>query len=485
MARAASPRSGPHAGRRYTGLAKPRLWTPPLRPLTRRTSRGYEVVDFAQMIGEPLLPWQRFAAVHAMELLPDGSYRFRVVLIIVARQNGKSRLKRTVSLWRLYMDGARLVLGVAQDVSLAREQWNYCIDTIKGHPDLSAELLTVRNVNGDEWFKVASGGRYKISAANRDAGRGLSVNELNIDELRSQRNWDAWSSLSKLVMAVPDAQIWAMSNAGDDESVVLNQLRESALAERDPTIGIFEWSAPDDCELDDLHAIRQANPGLGHIISVQAISSARAIDPPAVYRTEVLCQRVDQLQGAIDMIAWRDCKDPQGTMAGLRDRLAACFDVAPDGKHATLAVAAKMPDGRIRAELAGAWASVDEAFMALPELLDRVKAQSHGWFATGPGAGFSPMLRQRKNPVELTGMKAAEACMGLADLAQARQVVHAGDVLLDAHLAAAQKLTVVDGWRFTRRGGGHVDAAYATAGAVQVARMMPERKRAGVRIVRY
>jgi len=51
--------------------------------------------------------------------------------------------------------------------------------------------------------------------------------------------------------------------------------------------------------------------------------------------------------------------------------------------------------------------------------------------------------------------------------------------------AAAQKLTVVDGWRFTRRGGGHVDAAYATAGAVQVARMMPERKRAGVRIVRY
>src|SRR5712692_5944945 len=52
------------------GRTEPRLWTKPLRPLTRKTSKGYEVIDFAEMIGEPLLPWEQWAAVHALELLP-------------------------------------------------------------------------------------------------------------------------------------------------------------------------------------------------------------------------------------------------------------------------------------------------------------------------------------------------------------------------------------------------------------------------------
>ena len=72
-----------------------------------------------------------------------------------------------ISLWRLYIDGARLVLGVAQDVSLAREQWQMALDTIHGSADLDAELEQVRRVNGDEWFKLSSGGRYKIAASNR------------------------------------------------------------------------------------------------------------------------------------------------------------------------------------------------------------------------------------------------------------------------------------------------------------------------------
>ena len=46
------------------------------RPLNRRTSDGYDVADFAEMRGHPFLPWQRWAAIHALELLPDGSYRF-------------------------------------------------------------------------------------------------------------------------------------------------------------------------------------------------------------------------------------------------------------------------------------------------------------------------------------------------------------------------------------------------------------------------
>src|SRR5258706_11532580 len=223
------------------GITTPRLYTPPLRPLNRKTSRGYEVADFAAMIGEPLLPWQRWEAIHSLELLPGGDYRFNVPLTIVARQSGKSCAKRPKSLCLLTLYQARLVLGCAQDMKQAREQWNYSLQTIRACPGLAAELATVRNVNGDEWYRLTSGGRYMIAASNDKAGRGLSVDELNIDELRTQTDWRAWSALSKTTMARPRSQTCCMSNAGDDSSVVLNQLRDAALSGRDDSIGIFEW----------------------------------------------------------------------------------------------------------------------------------------------------------------------------------------------------------------------------------------------------
>jgi len=479
-ARTASRRSA-----RLVGKQTPRLFTPPLRPLNRRTSRGYEVAEFAELIGEPFLPWQRWLVIHAMELLPDGTYRFRVILVLVGRQNGKSSGKRTISLWRLYLDGARTILGLAQDVALAREQWTLCQDAIHDHPDLEAEWGGVRNVNGDEKFWLRSGGRYLIRAMNRKAGRGYSIDEANIDELREQHDWKAWSAVSKTLMARDNAQLWAMSNAGDDESVVLNQLRDAALAGRDPSIGIFEWSAPEGCELDDPRAWAQANPGLGHVISEQAIRSALGTDPPEVFRTEVLCQKVDHLDSAIDLGAWKACTDPQGSLRAQKDRVAACVDVAPDSAHATLAAAALTDDGRVRVQIIAAWRSTDDARFQLAGVLDQLQPVQLAWYPSGPAAALAPILRARPGSLELTGSKVGEACQGLADLALTRRVVHPGDALLDAHIAGASKLHVGDGWRFVRRGAGHVDAAYAAAGACYTAQTIPAPSRVGLRILRY
>lgn len=461
---------------KLVGRREPRLSTEPLRRLTRSTSRGFEVIDFARdVLGEPLLPWQEELVIRALELNRDGTYRFRVILSLVARQSGKTHVSRVISLWRLYVDGARLVLGVGQDVSLAREVWSACIDTIKAVPELASELDVVRRVNGDEWFRLTNGARYKIAAANRSAGRGLSVDHLNMDEIREQRSWDAWSALSKTTNARPFAQTWAISNAGDDDSVVLNHLREAALAGADPSIGIFEWSAPDGCDLDDPEAWAQANPGLGYTVSEQAIRSALGTDPPAVFRTEVLCQRVDALDSAVDLGAWKDCKDPAGNLESARDRVVAVVDVAPDGQHTALLAAAVLPDGRVRLEVVDAWPSTDAARFKLGPMLERVNAAATGWFPSGPAAALAPILRGL-GAVEIKGGQVPEACQTLAEMVASRRIVHPGDPLLDAHIAAAQKLRQGDGWRFVRRGAGHVNAAYAAAGAVYLALTLPVEK---------
>lgn len=458
------------------GKTEPRLWTPPLRPLTRETTYGFEVIDFARnVIGQSLLPWQEWLVPHALERNPDGSLRFRVILVLVARQSGKTFVLKVVSLWRLFVHMSKLVLGVAQDLGIARESWQGSIDTIRSTPDLASELELVRNTNGDEYFRLASGGRYRIGAATRSAGRGLSVDQLNLDELREQRTWAAWSALSKTTMAREDGQIWAFSNAGDDESVVLNHLREAALSGRDPSIFLAEWSAPDGCDLDDMDAIAQANPGLGYTVSEQAIMSALATDPPNVFRTEVLCQRVDSLDSAVDLGAWKACHDPAGSLDGVRDRVAVCLDVAPDGEHVTLAAAAELDDGRVRVEVVNAWLSTDAGRAELEGWLDRIKPAETAWFPSGPAAALAPIMR-KLGAREIKGADVAAACMGLADLVRTRRIVQPGDPLLDAHLASASKLNQGDGWRFARRGQGHVDAAYAVAGAVQTALTLPAEK---------
>jgi hypothetical protein len=422
--------------------------------------------------GEPLDPWQEWTVKHALELNTDGSFRFRIILILVARQNGKSHLKRAVSLWRMYMYPRSRILGVAQEVTLAREQWAMCQELIHAAPDLEDEWGDVRNSAGDEYFWLQNGSRYKIGAANRKAGRGGSNDEVNIDELREQRNWLAWAALSKTTMARDNSQIWLMSNAGDDESVVLNQLLEVARTGTDPTIFLAEYSAEDDCELDDWDAIRQANPNLGRRISADAIRSALSTDPPAVFRTEVLCQRVAHLNSAIDAGAWEASADAAGAFDMRRGKTVAAFDIAPDGAHCTLAVAQLTDDGRARVAITAAWDDTDEARAQLPALLDKIRPRAIGWYPSGPAAAFASILRKRKGAVELTGGRVCEVCQEFADVVRAGRVVHPGDPLLDAHVGGAAKLKSSDGWRFTRQGG-HVDAAYAAAAAVELALTQP------------
>ena len=493
---------------RLMGRTQPRLWTPPLRTLTRRTSLGYDVAEFAAVIGVPLLPWQRWLLIHALELNRDGTPRFREVLTLVGRQCGKTTVSLVLALYKLHVARGRLVLGVAQDLSLARESQATALEMIEACPWLAADLTEIKRGNGQESFRIvpggpitydddegdesltlASGGRYKIASNTRKAGRGLSVDLLLCDELREWLSFQAWSALYYTTMARPDAQIWATSNQGDDKSVVLHQLRDAALAERDPSIGLFEWSAPDGCELDDTAAWRQSLPGLGFTISEAAVRTAAATEKPEVFRVEVLCQRIAQLDGAIPWQAWTDCADSSATMESLRDRLAVCFDVAPDGVHATLAVAARTGDGRVRVEIAAAWDSTDAARTELPALLARIKPRAVAWYPTGPAAALATVLRSAVPAVrgiiytELTGQAMAEACQEFTDLVRSRRILHPADPLLDADVRAAQKINSADGWRFGRKGGAPVDAVYAAAGAVSAALQVPEPRRARIRIL--
>lgn len=460
------------------GRERPRLFTPPLVELNDRTSLGPAAIRFAEDVcGYKLFPAQKWLLLHLLELRAPytdrSALRFRTALVVMGRQNSKSTLAKILALFLLYVGGARLILGTAQSLGIAREVWDGAVELAQDRPELAAEVAAVRRANGEQTLTLSNGARYMIAATSRGAGRGLSVDVLLLDELREHRDWAGYGALSKTLMARENGLILCLSNAGDDGSVVMNAMRENALTGADPSLGIFEWSAPDGCALDDPAAWAAANPGLGYTVTASAIRSALAQDPPAVFRTEVLSQRVSSMAGAVDMNAWQSCLDPSANLDALRDRVVLCVDVAVDNRHVSLVAAAVGADGRVVVESVAAWPSPAAARGDLPGWLDRVKPRAFGWFPGGPAAALAADLRSDV-AVELKGTAVTEACLGFAEQVAALAVRHAGDPLLTTHVGHAERMKQGDSWRFCRPAAGHhVDAAYAAAGAVHLARTVP------------
>lgn len=481
------------------GATEPRLWTPPLRDLTPETSYGYDVIEFADtVLGEPLDPWQAWTVIHAGELLPDGRPRFRTVLVLVARQQGKTHLLRVLALYWLYVEQQPLVLGTSTNRDTAKESWRLAVATAQTNPHLRAELGRngVREANGEETLTTAAGCRYRIAASNRRGGRGMTINRLVLDELREHQTWAAWNAATYATNAVPDAQTWCLSNQGDDSSIVLDSLRDSALTYLetgvgDPRLGLIEFSSPDGADPTDLTALAQANPSLGirtdadTLLGAAIRVKAAGGEELASFRTESMCQRVHQLDPGIDPDGWAACAtaDPVD-LAGHRRRVALCVDVSLDGLHATLAAAATI-DGVTHVEVVAAWSGPGATAALrreLPEQVTRVRPRVVAWFPGGPAAAVAAELAERKGQRGWTprGTRVAEVstetaavCMGLNELVLAGQLRHPDDEMLNAHAAAAQKLWRGDRWVYARKGRVPIDAAYALAGAVHLARTLP------------
>lgn len=467
------------------GSTTPRLWTRPLVSgppgpcscgcaLTAKTSKGFSAIAFAEdVLGIKLIPWQRWLFIHALELRPDGGFRFRTVLILVARQNGKTTLVEVKNLWKMFVLKVQLVIGTAQILDYAEESWDKAVEICEGIPDLNAEIAHVDKTNGKKALKLTHGSRWKIAAASRRGGRSLSADDVNLDELREHQVWDSWAAVTKTTMARRNAQVYAFSNAGDDKSIVLNDLQKKARAtvehpEADPSLGHFEWSAPDDvkctcgrpddvhlddCRLQDREVWAQANPSLGYMITEEALMSALATDPEPVFLTECLCQRVPNLAGTWQVIGESEWGAGLDEASGMVDPVALSLAVSWDRRFGAITAAGRRPDGLRHVEVVdhrtGTGWMVDRAV----ELVERHKPCVLVVPRGGPANSLTPDLRaalvnEDGTPmveiVEVSYADSAQAFGGFYDAVAgedvtARDLRHRAEPALTLALAAATK----------------------------------------------
>lgn len=468
--------------------------------LTPETSYGFAVELFAEhVLRMPLDPWQRWVVIHAGELLADGRPRFKKVLLIVARQNGKSTLLLILALFWLFVERWRLIIGQSTTLAMARETWQAAMDLAEDHDVLSAEYGTVRKDNNDPFWKTAGGSRYKPAAATRKGPRGGAVDRLMVDELREQLTWEAYRAAMPTMNAREKAQAWLTTNMGDAKSVVLLELRKTGIANIeaeangseiiDEELMLIEYSAPKTARMTDIMALAQANPNMnrpGRVRASTLLAEARGAqesgdsDRIAGFRTEIMCQYVPALDAAIDPDGWA-AGAVLGTLDGARGRLALVPELAPDLKHASITVAA-MEGSQVRVEVVASWSGPRAATELRRNLLpwiNRIKPRKVGWLGNGPAAAIAATIKTLPGNVtaEEIGADVTAVCMGFAEMADAGDILHSPvktQELLDKQTLGSAKLWRGGNvWVFSRKGEGHCDTTYGAAGAAWLARTMP------------
>ena len=356
------------------GYTFPRVYTEPLRELTPETSLGYQAIMFARMFGRNLHPWQEWLLIHSLELAEGSTtadqyprLRYDVVLVLVARQNGKSYWMSTRALWRMFMwdgpaDDPVLVLGAAHKLSAAEEIMDLALKAIKRSELFGDELDRAPRGTGQKAVELINGARYVCEASSDDAGRGRSVDDLLYDEVRQQYAWDSWNALTNTTIARFSSQTIAVSNAGTSRSTVLRSLRAKAMQglTSGGSVMLAEYSAPEGADIHDRDGWAHANPSLGYpdsngvvYVTEKSLEAKAALVgaggeegiPEATFRTENLCQWVLlQVDGPFKPDDIQACTDPDSSIDP-ESPVCVGVDTSVDRRWTYLAVAGWRSDG--------------------------------------------------------------------------------------------------------------------------------------------
>lgn len=353
------------------GKTEPRIWTRPLRKLTPKTSLGFAAIDYARdVMNMKLFPWQEWALIHIFEIVgdldsPDWTFRYRTVVIMVARQNGKTQLSKVIASFCLNVLGVTSIFGTSLSLEKAEEVWDAVVDEQENNPYLVGEIETVARKNGGKKLTLTGKRSYKVGAPTRRAGRGDANDVVMLDELREQRDWSTWSAAAASTSAKPRGIVICFTNAGDPESIVLRQVRSQAISKIDGTqandfggevdvesLGLFEWSAPEDAKTDDMEALSQANPALGYgTITERALMANRATFTEPDFRSECMCQQVETLlPEPFPEGAWLGGRDDQSFIAA-ESELFWGIELDQDRKYTTIAVCGLREDNNYHVEI--------------------------------------------------------------------------------------------------------------------------------------
>jgi phage terminase large subunit-like protein len=357
----------PKKSKTLRGALKPRLHSPWLKGETK----GTQIAELAERIGQPLLDWQKLILNDMCTVDKNQMFIRKTNLLLIARQSGKSHLARMRCLAGLFMFGEKDILIMSSNRAMAMKSFNIMADIIERNDWMRAQLKDgdpkkgIRRTNGDERIILANGAQLEVAAATSDGARGRTADFLWIDELREVSS-AAMDAAKSVTLARMNSQRLFTSNAGDAYSTELNSLHEACKNYPPKSLGYYEYSAPDFCDIWDRNAWALANPSMGYLISVEAIEETIASSTADAARTETLCQWISALNCPFSTEILENSSDSTLEMA-VGAYTVFGFDVSPSRRNGSLVAGQLLPDGRIGIGILETYSSqvaIDELKMA-------------------------------------------------------------------------------------------------------------------------
>lgn len=470
------------------GATPARLFTPPLPQhvsaiheygIAPEHTYGYHAINFVEkVLGWELLSWQKWLYVRALEKDATGTkFRFEVLVILIARQNGKTLWLKGLTLWRLYQapkgirrglepPPAKLALIAMQGLDYAEKLLEEVTQDIKDAKSKSLRKEFIRHWTANGKHRLAFTGRrsWRATTASRKGGRSFAVDLADLDELREHQKWDAYSAIAPTTISRPNGMVVCTSNAGDQSSVVLRSLRDSS-RKRITTgttlhtkIGFFEWSVPDEVDPKNPKYWYLANPAMGYpqtglsLESLMGALEAMEFTNMGGFRTEHLCQWVDALDpGIIPAEHWLETMDPESKRASRNTPVYAAVDVNYQRSKAYIAIASRRADGHLHVEVVAAARGTDwviQWFLDRPGKFMTVAIQRTG----APASNMIKPLTEAGVPVvEWGGPDLPQGFASFYDKIVRHTIRHRPAGSLDRAAAAAVAKGMGDAWVIDRR----------------------------------
>lgn len=448
---AATMTQRPRSSSRSRRPAEPRWATP---PTPGRKSFGPAIGAVSEALGQPFMPWQEMVAAVGGELITDESTgllvpAYREVIVTVERQTGKTTIVLAWQGQRAQGWGRpqRIVYSAQTGLDARKklvEDWCPVLEPRKA----KLGIRRILKANGSEAIDYRNGSRTVLMGSGDDAGHGKTVHLGFKDEFFADYDDRRDQALVPAMSTVADAQVVTLSTAGTETSVPLRAAVERGrlAVEQGLNTGTayFEWSAPDDADIDDPDVWWENIPALGYTITEDVIRHARATLREGEFRRAFLNQWTKTDERVIPAAVWElvcsSTAAPEGDpVFGL--------DATPERSAAAIVACG-----------AGA-IEVIEHRPGLGWVGDWVKGKperQRALWAIDPAGPAAPFILELEalgcTVVPVGGRDMAAACGSLYDAIADNKVKVRRHGALDAAVAGAKKLVKGDAWVWARKG---------------------------------
>jgi hypothetical protein len=396
--------------------------------------------------------WQQSFNRALLAKTADGLYAADTALMSICRQSGKTFDIGGVVFADSIIHPGTTTVWTAHRFKVSRESFNEMRAWAK-RPELAAHIDydDITTAAGNECIPFRNGSRILFAARERGAIRGFTkVRRLILDEAQILTE-AAMSDLVPTTNQAENPQIILMGTPPkpSDPGEVFSSLRLSALAGELDGVLYIEFSADEDCDIDDWDAVAQANPSFPLRTSKAAVLRLRKLlTNEDDYRREGLgIWPRGSGRSPISSQAWtRAHRDPDHKPSG---SLVYALDLSPGARSASVAVSDGEHVEVVKHAPGTSWV-VETCAARKTELGELIVDPA------GPaGELIAPLEAAGITVRQLNTREAVQACGSLLTaLTDETVLVPAhpyGDVLTQAVEGAAQRPVLDGGWLWSRK----------------------------------